>query len=176
MKRVASVLLLAVLLPFPSSAHAVARPGLCFGQEPTIRGTGYVVGTAGPDVIVTTGAAEVHALGGDDRVCGAFLVYGGAGDDRVRYTRADGDYPELDGGPGDDVLLLGGNRFGHVRGGGGDDVLRSGGGEQFLHGGPGRDRISGGPGPDTIIGAGGADVADGGRGQDSCSAETVRRC
>ena len=93
-------------------------------------GTGLLRGTAGPDVIVARGAAEVHAGAGDDRVCGAFLVHAGPGDDRVRYSRDDGDFPELDGG-------------------GGRDRLVGGAGPDSLIGGTGRDTGVGGPGADT---------------------------
>jgi Ca2+-binding RTX toxin-like protein len=169
----ATALSAAVLVVLPQPADAAA--GTCFGKAPTITGTGLVRGTPGPDVIVARGAAEVHAYGGDDLVCGAFLVYAGPGDDRVVYTRDGGDYPELIGGSGDDLLVLGGDLFASLDGGRGHDVLRGTRGEQFIVGGPGRDRLLGGAGPDTLIGGTGRDVADGGAGRDSCSSVERRR-
>lgn len=54
----------------PTSARAAEQ--LCLGQVPTIVGAPdefVVEGTDGPDVIITDGALEVDALGGDDLVC-----------------------------------------------------------------------------------------------------------
>lgn len=166
---------LGALSPAPAAS---AAPPPCFGRSATIVGEGYLVGTPGPDVIVATGTAEVHALGGGDRVCGAFLVYAGPGNDRVSYAKQkEGDYPDLYGGLGADLILLGGNRFGLVHGGPGDDDLRSGRGEQILVGGPGRDRLAGGPGPDDLNGGPERDRGDGGLGDDSCSLVEVKlRC
>lgn len=167
---------LPVLAVLPSALVASATTPPCFGRTATIVGDGYLVGTPGPDVIVATGAAEVHALGGHDRVCGAFLVYAGPGNDRVSYAKQnDGDYPDLYGGLGADLILLGGDRLGLVHGGPGDDDLRSGRDEQFLTGGPGRDRLAGGPGPDHLNGGPGRDHGDGGLGDDSCDLVEVRR-
>lgn len=169
--------MLLVALPTSAAGAADSAAPTCFGKPATITGSGLLRGTAGPDVIVAYGAAEVHALGGNDRVCGAFVVVAGAGADRVRYTRDDGDYPQLDGGPGNDVLVVGGDRFAELEGGRGHDVLRGTGGEQFLVGGPGRDRLFGGAGPDTLIGGSGRDTGDGGLGDDSCDqVEVTRRC
>jgi hypothetical protein len=53
---------------------AVAAPNaveLCFGQLPTIVGTPgeQVIGTDGPDIVVSNSARYVDTLGGDDLVC-----------------------------------------------------------------------------------------------------------
>ncbi|MFC4785789.1 calcium-binding protein [Nocardioides sp. MAHUQ-72] len=162
-----TVTLAAVLGAAPGEAAPSATAPRCFGKPATIVGTGYLTGTPGPDVIVARGGAEVHAHGGDDRVCGAILVYGGAGDDRIRFGGRGGDYPELSGQGGDDLVVLTVDRVGHLGGGGGDDTLRSRGAEQFLDGGPGADVLVAGPGSDSLFGMGSDDRLVGGRGSDT---------
>lgn len=84
---------LALLGPTPATAAAAT----CRGVPATIVGEPgtRVVGTEGPDVIVTNGALSVDALGGDDLVCVTFDtglpfvavdVRAGAGDDVVDST------------------------------------------------------------------------------------------
>lgn len=177
---VAGAALLAAMVP---ATPASSTPPTCFGEPATITGSGFVEGTPGPDVIRVTGASEVHAHGGDDLVCGAFLAYGGAGNDRIRYV---GDMEgELSGGPGDDSLvwrsaawadLAGGRGTDLLRanaggaqslvGGSGSDLLRGGAGDDMLSGMGGHDRILGGSGGDQIDGRGGNDLVFGGRGRD----------
>ena len=84
----ATVLLGAVLVA-PMSASAAGET--CHGVAATIVGpskTFSLVGTDGPDVIVTAGANEVDARGGDDLICVTGSAYNpsvraGAGDDVV---------------------------------------------------------------------------------------------
>lgn len=170
-----------------ASAPATAETGgpTCWGRPATIVASGFVRGTPGDDVIVSRGG-EVHALGGDDRVCGAFLAYGGPGDDRIRYGGRDGDFPDLRGGSGDDVVVLTVARLGYLRGGPGADRLQATGGGQWiagdrgddvLLGGDGRDHLFGGPGRDLLRGGLGEDVGDGGADVDTCRAvEDSSRC
>lgn len=179
----------AVLAASPATVgpvHAAQDGPTCFGLEPTITGSGEVRGTRGDDVILATPGSEVHALAGDDRVCGAGLVHAGPGHDRVWYDGGGADVL-LDGGGGVDRLFyLGGSRA-ELVGGRGDDHLRAGPGRQRVQGGRGNDDISlgrghdwtnGGPGNDRIVGGAGTDTADGGRGdRDHCrQVEDAVRC
>lgn len=159
------------------AAPVSATTPTCFGKPATITGSGYVRGTAERDVIVVTRGSEVHARGGDDLVCGAFLAYGGRGDDHLRYA-GDASDGELAGGTGDDVVVWRAAGWGELLGGGGDDVLRARGGDQLLSGeagrdllraGAGDDLVFGGPGPDDLHGGTGTDHGDGGPGDDTCS-------
>lgn len=170
-----------------TAAPATAETGgpTCWGRPATIVASGFVRGTPGDDVIVSRGG-EVHALGGDDRVCGAFLAYGGPGADRISYGGRDGDFPDLRGGSGDDVVVLTVARLGYLYGGPGTDRLQTGGGEQWIVGGRGddvllgshgEDHLFGGPGRDLLRGGRGEDVGDGGADVDTCRAvEDASRC
>ena len=87
---VTSAALLGLALLTPTSATAAGET--CQGQPATIvgaPGTFTLSGTEGPDVIVTNGAEQVDALGGDDVICvtvrGA-QVRAGDGDDVVDTT------------------------------------------------------------------------------------------
>ena len=140
----------------------------CVGEPPTITGDGYVEGTAGADVIVATAGSEVHAYAGDDLVCGAGLVYAGAGRDRVSY-RGPGPDVYLAGGVGDDRLFFLANDVARLAGGRGDDVIRTARGPQYVTGGAGDDDISLGMGDDYANGKGGRDLIDGARGDDAAS-------
>jgi Ca2+-binding RTX toxin-like protein len=147
---VVALLLLAIPAVLPSTAFAAPR---CLGRAATIVGSDRddeLVGTPGPDVIVSgRGLDVVEGRGGDDRICSGGrpdFVRGGAGDDRIRA-----------GGGGDTVI-----------GGGGDDRLW---GEaasvDALFGGRGNDRLFGGNGHfDSLIGGPDDDLLDGGPGQD----------
>ena len=59
----------AVALTAPSDS--AAQQELCYGQAPTIVGMAgeVIVGTEGPDVVVTNGASAARTLGGDDLLC-----------------------------------------------------------------------------------------------------------
>lgn len=180
-RTLVAVAALTTLVPaLGATAPATAeRPApTCWGAAATIVGSGLVRGTEGDDVIVSRGG-EVHALGGDDRVCGAFLAFGGAGDDRIGYGGDDGDFPDLRGGRGDDVIVLTVARFAHLYGGPGADRLHGTGGSQWiagdrgddvLLGGYGEDHLFGGPGRDLLRGGRGPDVGDGGPDPDTCRA------
>ena len=169
-----ALMAVSILLAAPgaSSASAEAAP-TCFGKRATIVGDGYLRGTPGDDVIVATGPAEVHALGGDDRICGAFVAYGGAGHDRIYYAGRDDD-AELRGMGGADRIVL--RSGGHVHGGQGPDVLIGGDGVQWMAGEDGHDRMFGGRGQDNLFGGNGRDRADGGAGNDVCDAEKRVSC
>lgn len=113
----------ALLVPVPP-ADAATVP-TCHGETATIVGTpaaDRIVGTPGPDVVVAgDGDDVVLGRGGDDLVCGgdgADTLRGGAGNDRLYGQREawhsdrGGTYlvPDvLDGGPGDDLLDVGGD-------------------------------------------------------------------
>jgi Ca2+-binding RTX toxin-like protein len=90
----ASLLGLALLTP----TGATAAGETCQGQAATHVGAFGVdlVGTDGPDVIVTNGSTVVHALAGDDLVCvtgsparGTLVLEAGAGNDSVEVTTPD---------------------------------------------------------------------------------------
>ena len=79
-------------------AHAAES---CQGQQATLVGPGsdgVITGTEGVDVIVTNGATEVDALGGNDRVCvtnvsGDTAVDTGSGNDAVEMLSDAAAYP-----------------------------------------------------------------------------------
>lgn len=64
----------------------------------------------------------------------------------------------LDGTPGDDACIAGGNGPDILKGKGGDDLLVGGRNFDKLRGGPGDDVLRGGPGPDIFICGPGNDV------------------
>lgn len=127
----------------PSNDRGTARtevnppPGpspTCAGEPATIvdrQGNDPVLGTPGPDVIVTGQRDdEIRSRRGDDIVCaglGADLAIGGPGDDQLR-------------------------------GGGGGDVLRGARDNDQLFGGRRRDRLNGGIGNDACDGGPGRDI------------------
>lgn len=109
----------------------------------------------GDDRLDSTVGATVFLGGGNDRFDGSGTVQGSSGDDHMT-AKPGGSATNLDGGPGDDVLL-------------------GGSGGQLLSGGTGRDTIDGGPGDDTVE-AGDmwpstreADRVEGGSGRDEVS-------
>jgi Ca2+-binding RTX toxin-like protein len=144
----AALLASAALVPLsiPATAHAVAPT--CHGQRATIVGTAgadRLVGTPGADVVVALGGDDVVlARGGDDLVCGgdgADTLRGGAGDDRLygeterlavdrggRYLVPD----VLAGGPGDDLLDVGGDARGRSADWGDHGTLDFGGASQAV--------------------------------------------
>lgn len=102
--------------------------------------TATVVGTEGPDTLVTSDRRDVIvALGGNDVIAsrgGRDLICAGTGRDYV------GAGPAADrafGGAGKDRLI----------GRNGGDLLKAGAGNDLLKGGPGADRLRGGAGFDT---------------------------
>jgi Ca2+-binding RTX toxin-like protein len=128
-----SLTVLALMLDMWGAAPAPAHSaGSCHGRTATIESDGgQVVGTEGPDVIVTHGRADILALGGADTIC----TVGGT----------------VDAGTGADLLELRGGEVGAAMGGGLDRVVvfsddsiagtgtPAGGGN--LDGGPGYDSI-----------------------------------
>lgn len=124
--------------PSESTGTADVTHALCFNRKATMTGTSGADrfgGTRDRDVIVTLGGDDVvENLGEDDWVCtGAgddkvrlarsSLVRSvdlGAGDDRLRFAEA----TEIDGGPGDDRIVVD-QGVGNISGGPGDDYLRS---------------------------------------------------
>ena len=139
--------------PSPTVAHATAEA--CHGRVATFVGTpgGALMGTDGPDVMVTNGASSVDAAGGDDLVCvtgGRHVILAGAGNDVVDTTRARG-RGKVVLGPGDDVLT-GGRQDSKVIAGSsktmddGRDVIDAGAGDDRVWSGaeatPNEDRIS----------------------------------
>ena len=78
---------------FLTAAPSYAAGETCQGRPATVVGTpnqSGLVGTEGPDVVVTNGAVSVHTLGGDDLVCvtdvtrpGVLTLRSGAGNDVV---------------------------------------------------------------------------------------------
>ena len=88
--------LLGLALRVPTCAQAAAET--CRGLPATIVGADNqrLVGTEGPDVVVTNGAQSLSALGGDDTICvtgtpvtagqGIAIIDAGAGDDYVEAS------------------------------------------------------------------------------------------
>jgi Ca2+-binding RTX toxin-like protein len=85
-------------------------------------------------------------------------------DDFTRILPLDGvNGITLDGGDGDDSLVLGARVRGSLLlGGGGNDTLIGAGGDDNLQGGAGRDRLYGGGGADRLSGGGSNDFLDAG--------------
>lgn len=137
--------LLGLSLLTPTSA-AAASGETCQGQAATIVGSDRntpIVGTEGPDVIVSTGARVVDARGGNDLIC---VV----GNDVV---------PRIDAGSGDDVVdVSAGYGATAVLGPGADTYIGSDGTDHVWAGTRHRD---GSTDADTEV-----DVIDTGRGQD----------
>jgi Ca2+-binding RTX toxin-like protein len=88
---------------------------------------------------------EKMTINGSAETAGAFVMYGGAGADK------------LSGGGGDDILN-GGAGIDKLTGSGGDDLLQGGLGNDTLSGGAGDDQLYGGPGHDTLSGGTGGDI------------------
>lgn len=159
-----------------ASTPSASRAPTCFGEPATIRGTGLLRGTPGDDVIIAgSSGTEVHAGGGDDRICGAYIAYGGTGDDWIAFFRAGYAEAELRGQAGRDRIYSS-SPFAFLYGGQDDDVLVGGAGEQWVLGEGGDDRLVGGRGPDHLLGGTGRDRADGGAGRDDCDAERQVAC
>ena len=168
-----SLMVVATLLAPASSAASNAstdtagQRDLCFGQVPTIVGMSGqgVVGTEGPDVVVTNGAPAANLLGGDDLLCltghrisvnepGSYST--GPGADRIDSSKGTGLiflYPGLDsdeviGGQADEFVDAASERFGPPGAvdadviatyGGRDSVWASG--DDIVDLGPGWDRL-----------------------------------
>jgi hypothetical protein len=92
-------------------------------------------------------------------------AFGQDGNDTILVAAALKKPAELDGGPGND-LLMGGPVNSILRGGEGNDTLRGGKLNDILLGGAGNDLLIGGPGRDLLIGGLGRDQLSGGNQDD----------
>ena len=115
-------------------ATGLATPLLHDEHDPTV-----ILGTNGPDLIVTGGGPQ--------------SILGGNGDDTI-----------LAGGGPDTIHCANGSD--RAEGGGGPDLLAGGNGKDELLGGAGPDALVGGNGRDVLTGGLAADVLTGGRGAD----------
>lgn len=140
----------ALIEPLPDSmAHEHEDEGGTGEEGEEEEGGVHIVGTPGPDVILTRGGRDwVEAGNGDDVICT------GGGPDII------------DAGNGDDVIFAGGGRD-SIDTGNGTDVVRAGGGPDVIVGGNGDDQLFGGPGCDVIHGGRGNDVLRGEYGNDT---------
>lgn len=184
---IASTLLVATLAlapVLPAQASPSARPPECQGRPATLVGspeTKHLVGTAGPDVVVTGGASRVHTGEGDDVVCVTgrtsdgkrMFLDAGAGDDAVTVTAHNGIRTSL--GDGDDTfvgrsetdaVLAGYLDFDGSPYDTGVDTIHTGAGPDTVRSWGGDDTISLGRGADTLEWGPAASPADGGRGRD----------
>lgn len=151
---------------------AAAAPATCFGKRATITGHGLVVGTEGPDVIVTSRRSTVRGRGGDDRICGAYTMHGGAGNDRIHFGRTfDTDFMEVTGGEGRDRIVVSSHADVVIVTGAGADAVETGSGWQYVDAGAGLDSVTTGRGDDEIHGGAGADVLDGRQGRDEITGD-----
>jgi Ca2+-binding RTX toxin-like protein len=189
LRTTAIVLLLAPLSALPQAANAHGDGPMCFGKAATIVASSHktivVEGTDGPDVIVGYRRTTVYALGGDDLICGAAVVSGGDGDDKISYSgkygpdEVDGDVHtamgSAVGGDGDDRIIVRGSGIVFIEGNEGNDYIASDKGIQLIEGGPGADIIKAGlsndsvwgnEGPDRLYGGFGPDDLEGGSGND----------
>lgn len=143
-QRAGCLSLMAACLLSPQLVHAQR----CYGEAATITGSGLIVGTPGPDVIVGSSEDDwIYAGAGNDLICagrGDDQVFGGEDDDRMAGGRGN---DLLDGWAGDDSSW----------GGAGNDWIRGGWGDDRSFGGLGDDWIAGGPGYDLCNGDVGAD-------------------
>lgn len=138
----------------PVSSASGSSSKLCWGQKPTILGTGEhdtLEGTNGDDVILARGGPDsIEGKGGDDRVCGGGgqdWLRGQGGSDRLA---GQGGHDGLEGGVGADVLHTGVG--GSASDGPGDDVLvgSSEDDETFVTTSGGRDVIRAGGGESDL--------------------------
>lgn len=160
------------LSPVAVAAHPAVPT--CFGERATIvdrSEDSTVRGTPGRDVIVVVGRTTARAGGGDDLVCGAGSIWGGAGDDRIAmrgHPNGELSFTVAFGGPGNDEIHRDEPRtfdphfFLESYGGPGDDRLSGGLNPDLLAGGPGADRVRGGALRDILFGGYGADHLLGG--------------
>jgi Ca2+-binding RTX toxin-like protein len=136
------------------------------GPKDTVKARvgGVSLGTFSP-----TGKIVVYGQAGDDKIRVANRVglpawlYGGDGDDTLRGT---GLADVLVGGAGNDVILAGAG-IDDVDGGDGDDFLVGARGPDVLMGGAGNDAIRAGADNDWVDGSAGDDVITGGTGHDT---------
>jgi hypothetical protein len=141
----------------------------CYGQAPTITGSGEIFGTSENDVIIGSEEDDdIEGRGGSDTICGLGgndSIDGGSGDD---FISGGAGRDEIDGGTGRD-RVDGGDGSDTIRGGDGTDELHGETGDDEIRGGEGNDVITGGSGEDEIFGEGGDDDIDAGDGDDDVS-------
>ncbi len=145
LRRTAALLTSAALLASLTVAivgvPAASATPKCDGHTATIVGSGIIIGTDGPDVIVgSNGADTIEAGKGRDIICGRRgddVISGGGGRDRIFGGR--GDDIIAGGGGGDDIFGFRGNDF--IRGQGGNDFINGGRGTDNCGQGPGSGRI-----------------------------------
>jgi len=158
----------------------------CFGEDPTVEleSDQPYTDTSGVDDVII-GGGSVNAGDGDDLICDAAYVLGGAGNDRIRMldggtargNTGDDEFvsitvntevagPVLDGGPGNDIFW-GGIQGETIYADAGVDVVWAGGGNDEVWLGSGNDKGYGQPGNDTFYGMSGDDFVDGGLGTDT---------
>jgi hypothetical protein len=164
----------------PSSAIAAET---CQGRAATIvpSGSGMILGTEGPDVIVAADGRDVDARGGDDLIClfasgsQVSMASGGDGDDTVDATAVDASTL------GGTFVLLGMGADTYL-GGDGVEVVYGGASDGIIPGVPAaadteRDVISTGAGVDDVVsgapGAANPDAIITGRGDDRLSLDEV---
>jgi Ca2+-binding RTX toxin-like protein len=193
---IVAVLLTPVTSPVTASIVAQAAGETCRGREATIVGGPVrLLGTAGPDVIVTNGSGFLNAGGGDDLICvsgeagGGISIYAGSGNDIIDSTGAPdwtvyaalgSGADELVSGTADDQVYGGvGSDQGDMFGANDSetDTIATGDGQDMIVSGDftskNTDIIDAGPGDDQILwlgaslGAGGQ--AAGGIGSDTLS-------
>jgi Ca2+-binding RTX toxin-like protein len=194
----AATLVFVVVSFAPALATATAELA-CHGRAATLAGTpGQVLqGTAGADVMVTNGATEAYAGGGDDLVCVTpaaerVFISGDAGDDTIDATTAGPTGAVADLGAGHDTYTGGDGPDGVQAGrwwkdvdgfAPDDDVVTTGGGiDHVTTGGhlsfPDADTIDLGPGPDTLTIFGDTSAAgswSAGAGSDTLEVERATR-
>ena len=158
-----AVLVLFGALLLPVGANGAAADPVCRGEAATLVGVpgSSVQGTEEDDVIVSNGALEVTAVGGDDLICvtgrasrtATTTVYAGRGVDTVDTAAATGPSTYVDLGGGRD-LFFGGSHADFVQLSGGLDTVDTGGGNDTVQRGNGTfldDHVKLGKGSDTFL-------------------------
>ncbi|HYD70232.1 Calx-beta domain-containing protein [Azospirillum sp.] len=157
------------------------------GADSLVGGDGNDTVDGGPENDTIRGGGGTNllygGLGDDDIASGqgqtdpelAGRIYGGGGNDTILVQ----DSYAVDGGSGDDVVMVTAPARLSVDGGTGNDlvvlqsaapaVVEGGAGEDTLLGFDGGETLRGGDGYDAINGQGGDDILDGGRGNDTLS-------
>ena len=157
----------------PPSGDVVGVIGSSADEQLSVPGTqGILLAGEGGNDSLTGGAGEDWLIGG----AGSDKLSGGAGDD-VLFIDAEDRQADIDGGDGEDLVIVGGAtgvtfdlgaaRVEMGKGGEGNDTLLTTGADTIIaNGGAGNDTLVGGPGEDILEGGPGADVLVGGAGDD----------
>jgi Ca2+-binding RTX toxin-like protein len=107
---------LGAALLLPQGASQAAVPDTCHGEAATVPDAVQVVGTPGPDVVITSQATRIDTLGGNDVICvvsdrpndNALAIDAGEGDDTVTvFGTSWSAGSSLDGGAGHDTVMTG---------------------------------------------------------------------